>query len=430
MLKKISKYKSIFIVICALYSVQVLAFSSSIQILKAHEHKDLQELVDDSLITIFKSNLAKEIAYKIMHCNIDAIENHLGVTRSAAQKIQSYCSEFRPSNYNLNYDISPIVQTSPLKALSKTVDLKKVSLGHKRSYSFLLTDNNDWKLDSWTDPATNSTSIIINSRGEDLKKELPRIIEILAHETAIYFDAKFWAGSTQFTSLPDAKEFLNEFNTSHELITLALDNPLIANSMAFLRAFKVEQLITSELIKKRLLVFNISDIARRNEKIGSFLTCKALCLHDFLEAQIKFEQDMSLPLMAYASGYRTKLWTYISNNAFALSSNFELPKSTKLKEMLISLPNDFYMKHKDLSIHLIFESMANQVEMNKHNTNIDIFNELLVNGILRQHLNDLKNQKNVMSQHSALEFMTKPLLSGDNVRMSSGPRPRIIIGGF
>ncbi|MCB9026281.1 MAG: hypothetical protein H6625_08195 [Bdellovibrionaceae bacterium] len=415
--------------LCFCTNVFAQKISDDFLVVEAQSNMELQQLIDNSIYKISKSLIGQQIIYRVLKCQAEVIELHLGVSAEMANTMALECQNISPNqlvNENENF-----VKQSPLNSLIKTTDEERLKVSKKRTYTFLITERNEWKIDSWTNSSTNDTSIVIqwDKDGSYLIDEA-RIIEILSHETAIYFDSKYWAGATQFSALPGVKQFFNHFSISRDKVTLALDNPFIAHSLAFLRAFKVEQEITSELSRRNLISFSSKDQVRRKEKIESFLMCKAYCLHKFLQKQAEYQKDVALPLFAYAPSYRARLWTDIMSKTFTDSNKFKGQSSLKLKKLLVEVPSKFYLQNTDHNIHIILESLSYNLDLKNRFPNMDKFNNFVISEVLPVHFKNLEKQDYVLIQQSALEYMTEPLLSGYNIRMSSGPRPRIVVGGF
>lgn len=402
--------------------------SFSFEKIRADSQEKYQDIIDESLFKISQTTTGQKIIRQILNCQKEAIEIHLGVSEQMAKSIGDKCSLTHKETASQN----SLILESPLDVLSKTIDRSREEASVKRTYTFLLTHNSEWSFDSWTNPSTNNTSIVlpIDEQGHIVEDE-SRILEILAHETAIYFDSKFWSGSTQFETLPGVESFYNDFTISKERVALALDNPIIAHSLAFLRAFQAEQNMTNELNKKNIIYFSAQDLLRRQQRIQSFGMCKGLCLHNFLKRQIEYQSNMALPLYAYAPSYRARLWTFLQENKEILPGNSFDTSESYLKELLLETPSRFYLDNTHNNIHILLEYFEyNFFTADSSFANLKDFNTFVELNIHPIHLEDLEKQKYPLSQQSALEYMATPLLSGFNVRMSSGPRPRIIVGGF
>ncbi len=421
------KFTLPFLLLCPHASLATIKLNlSDYQYSKAEELPKLKILINKSLVKIFKTDIGREIARNILNCDTDSIQMHLGVEEPFARDIAQSCHSYASNNKvdkRRRY-----IHPSPLHALKKTTDSGVVNDQSQRTYSIIFTKDNDWIIDSWTNPSTNNTSIIIPLSEQETELDESRLIEVLAHETAIYFDSKFWTGSTEFTKIPGSKAFLNKFKDPKKIITIGLDNPLIAHSLAFIRAFKIELLITNELERDGHISFKAKDSERRRLKIESLLNCRALCLHNFIKTKAEESIKLSLPLIAYAPSYRISFWKAIESDqieAKRLSSSKE-----DLQSLILDLPSSFYKDHSRMSIHILLEVMSASMNQREFHTPSD-FQILIRDKVLPFHFQQFEAQTHGLMIHSsALDYMAEPLLSGYNTRMSSGPRPRIVVGGF
>ncbi len=391
-----NRYKAMFLLIFCVFTFASPAHSK-ITIVQSSERPDIERLINESLIKIFKTKMGKKISRDILGCNVDAIQSHLGVDEATAIKISKFCLA-RGSKDKLQQK-QTYVRPSPLKAINKTIDKSRNGASLKRTYSLLLTDEKEWLIDSWTNSSLNRTSIVLPVSSGNEEIEESRFVEILAHETAVYFDSKFWTGSTGFKSTPWIDEFYNQFNVSSQRINLALDNPLIAHSLAFLRAFKIEQMITAELERRGEIHFVGKDVERRRNKINSFLDCKAQCLHNFIKEQTSKNQAMLLPLMSHASSYRRSLWLDVEIYSGSELFRKNLPDDSLFTEIILDIPLKFYLDNQGYNLHYILESSINVKEAGNSEVtiavleNTELLVEFMFNAAIPVHLEDLANQK-------------------------------------
>ena len=383
------------------------------------------------MYNISQTQVGKDIVQFILDCQAKAVKQHLGVDYETSLKIVKFCSGFK-RNSQLQ-PASDFVKSSPLKALKKIVGTAQKAIP-KKTYSVIFTDNNEWTIDSWTSSYDNNTSIVIPRTSLNEPIDMNRLTEILAHETAIYFDSKFWVGSTEFSNLPGTDLFFSKFKKSKAMVSLAMDNPLIAHTFAFLRAFKVEQNIMNELEKNGIVNYSGQETEFRRTKIESILNCKSKCLERFISNKIEQNINLTLPLIYHSPSYRIRLLNAINNDLFVLSpdqnKNIQ-EKKRDYSELLSDLPVQFFEAHAKLNILLLLEILESSKEENVHKMESIIeFNSLMLKDILPIHYDDLELFSSESINNHPIEYLTLPLLSGYNTRMSSGPRPRIVVGGF
>jgi hypothetical protein len=428
------KIRTTVIILSFLYlfdSISSQANKPNYQVVESNEVPELQKLINISLYNISQTQVGKDIVQFILDCQAKAVKLHLGVDYETSLKIVKFCTGNKKSSQS--QPTSEFVKSSPLKSLKKIVGSSQVVIP-KKSYSVIYTDNKDWAIDSWTSSFQNNTSIVIPRTTLNEPIDINRLTEILAHETAIYFDSKFWVGSTEFSNLPESDLFFSKFKKSRALVSLALDNPLIAHTFAFLRAFKIEQNIMNELEKNGIVYYSGQESERRRAKIQSILNCKSKCLEQFISNNVEQNINLALPLIYHSPSYRVRLINAINNDLLILSpdqNKNSQERKIEFSELLSHLPVKFFEAHAKLNILLLLEILESSNNESSHEAEtLANFNSFFLKDILPLHYNDLGLLKAESTNIHALEYLTFPLLSGYNTRMSSGPRPRIVVGGF
>lgn len=187
-----------------------------------------QGQIDAAYAMIFKTQMGKAICRQILGADGEAIRFHLGVSAEAAAKLASDCPRTARHRW--------IFATKP-------EDIRKLTLkdSSPRVYR-VLQSQLTFPIDSWTDPFTNSTVLVTPT----WPMAFERLVQLLAHETAVYFDSKANPAHPDAQKIPELRQLpLHTQGAIDPLI--AFSNPLQAHAMTFVRALQVESEILREL---------------------------------------------------------------------------------------------------------------------------------------------------------------------------------------
>lgn len=394
------------------------AQQESVTIINPQNNPRFKKFLDEALLDIMSTDVGRAVCAHILGGNVDLIEKHIGVSTQTALAIKGQCAS-RPAK-QISY-IHPSTEEELVK-ISESISKEK------REYFFVFNLNKPWPMDSWTDPIGNRTYLILQkdwideakkSKDSKISDSLSILLyQMLAHELAIYFDPKHFPGGAdwdrlgigQFIQWPQDLEQLDK-------VYSALMNPMIASALAFLRAFQIERLIMIEIAQKKGFALPAE---YKNE--GLF-DCRGACLaSNIRKIAMKFSSQ-SATLFALSPQYRNRLMTS--------SANFSSKGVEEYFKMTVEVwPKMFFDQFKKLSevkspwVLLLPTVSANQSSYKIQNK-VSFF---ITNYLFPMDYTLLANEYVVedgATMVSVLEFMTRPLLSGYNVRMSTGPRIRI-----
>lgn len=375
-----------------------------------------QDQIDKAYGLIFKTQIGQTICRDILGADAEAITLHLGVTLAKARVFASECSSgFEPAEW--------VYPTSPS-------DIQKISHAGQRPKKYVLQISSQaFPLESWTDPVSNSTTIMTLA-GETLT--FGRLVQILAHETAVYFDSKTnpaHPSAESITTLRDLK--LNGPGLINPLV--AVTNPLIGHTLTYLRALQVEFAIMDELVAKGALHAPDSDTTNDDFEAPADFYSPALrylisntCGHSCIASLVTNLRDeylpIALPMLAFANNYR----------ALILG---ELPKlnlqwnNTEMFNAQVAL-NTYPVLY--LKTQFTGDVVA---DMNHVFSALDQGEKAKFDAVTLFMKNDLwpiewptVSESRFDSGQTLLEFMKRPLLSGYNIMLTSGPRVRVRTG--
>lgn len=379
-----------------------------------------QKFLDDALLEIMSTEVGRAICAHILGGQQEMIEKHIGVSTKAAAAIKNRCAS------------KPAKQITYIHA-SNEDELVKISDSistEKREYFFVFNFDKPWPMDSWTDPIGNRTYLILQkdwleqakkSEKIELNKSMTILLyQMLAHELAIYFDSKHFPGGENWHRLGLNQNTIWPQSPSQlENVYAALMHPMVASALAFIRAFQIERMIMAELAAKK--GFSLPE-----EYISSKLlnnNCKGNCNEEVVRKVSMQFSEQSATLLALSPQYRNRLMVSRQElNSIGVEEDVDL---------LVDIwPNVFFDQFANLkdvrSPWLLLLPTATgkhsiQYALQKRASSF-ITNFLFVNDftfLMNQSV--YENQKPV----PVLEFMSRPLLSGYNIRMSTGPRARI-----
>ena len=361
-----------------------------------------QQEIDVAFGLILSTQPGQAICTHILGADPAALEAYLGVSPEAANRLASTCLPIPIPTW--------LYPTNPSDIHKLTVKNDLV-----RKYQIVKTKN-IYPIESWTDNFTNTTVI--------LTQELPvapgRLVQVLAHEMAVYFDSK--ANPAQ----PDAQKLPQMANLG--LISdgpidplLALSDPLTAHTLTFVRALKIERLILAELVERGAL----APAEDESDPYLAFLLserCTKTCLQHLI---VNMRQDylpLSLPLLAYAPAFRGRALDELPR----LNLNWSSDQWARAQTALFQLPVE-YLKNQTRG-----DSMANLQRLFLPKADQGAFNTVRL--FLDYDLWPLEwislDSAHLSSGQALLEFMKEPLLSGYNIMLSCGPRVRVRTGNI
>jgi hypothetical protein len=366
----------------------------------------LQKRVDEAFFKIFQSQIGQTICRDILGADAGAISTHLGVSPDEAKKLALQCAQgdFEPG--------AMVYPTSPAD-IQKIAHLQK----SQRTYT-ILPAVEGFEIESWTDPRTNTTTILQSEEGMDDA----RLLQILVHEMAVYFDSKINPAHANAQSIPHLRSLsLKGPGRMNPLV--AVTNPLVGHTLTYLRALQLEFAIIDELLQAGIMKEAPEGYHDAYLRYLASDSCAHQCIELLiLELQQKVFLPISLPLLAHASHYRalrldefkrmTPQWT----SAQWISAN----------ESLDRLPVLFFNATKGISVVDSMKMVASVPESQRADF-------VTVESFMKDTL--LKIEWPVVSQSrfdssgiTLLEFMKRPLLSGYNIVITSGPRVRVRSG--
>lgn len=392
---------------------KAFAEEKSVTLINPQTDPVFRTFLDDALVDIMNTEVGRALCAHVLGGNTDLIEKHIGVTANAAVTIKSRCSS-RPAK-QLNYIHA-----------SNDDDLVKVSneiSTEKREYFFVFNLDKPWPMDSWTDPFGNKTFLILQKdwleaaqKSTDAEKNHRLNIllyQMLAHELAIYFDPKHFPGGIDWDRLGLLSQEQVVGSTNIETLYSALMNPMIASALAFYRAFQIERMIMVELAAKK-------GFQLPAEYTNPNFSCIGKCLVATIKKIALRFSEQSATLLAISPQYRNRL--YMSTNTLVTSHpDFETAVSL--------WPDLFFFQFKDIKERdevnswVLMLPMAAKRQRDLQNR----INKFISTVLFPIDFAVLENQKIIENGKtiSLLEFMARPLLSGYNVRLSTGPRVRI-----
>lgn len=359
----------------------------------------IQSDIDHAFELILSTSIGRAVCRDILGADAQAMETHLGVSKIEAQKIARECLGSEPSDW--------IYPTSPN-------DIRKLDLKAPlpRTYKLVHTDQS-FPIESWTDPYSNVTTILITGSAVSF----PRLVQLLSHEMAVYFDSKSHPLYPSASDVPHLRD-LNIISSGQMNPLLALSNPIQAHTMTYLRALQVEFSILNELVNKGLLTApkDLSDpylLDLVSER------CQQDCIEDLVEKMRDVYLPVSLPLLAFSSHYRALIEKEIPK------LGLNVPEKFQANYAMTTLPVQF-MKRQftgDVVGDLTRVFFADEAQKARFQITADFLKDTLWNW----------EKPSLFSAHfssglTLLEFMKRPLLSGYNIALASGPRVRIRTG--
>ena len=360
----------------------------------------IQRDIDSAIQEIMLTRVGQAICQKILGADPAALEFHLGVSPEAAVTIAQSC--------NGDFDSTWIFETS-------RQDIRQLTLKSfkPRKYA-LLSAETVFPIESWTDAHTNATVFMAGREGVSHE----RLVQLLAHEMAVYFDSKANPAHTDAQNIPAIRD-LRLQTTARMNPLVAVSDPLVAHTLTFVRALQVEYSIIDELITMRKIVAP----ADHEDVYLKFLisdACREECLEALVVDMRNTYLPIGLPLLAFASHFRAivpkelarakPLWTQQQWAGLGQSIN-NLPLEFLDRQYSGSPITDLQRIFVTTNPAPAFQAVAK---------------------FLTEDLWPIEKpaivQTRLASGETFLEFMKVPLLSGYNILLSSGPRVRVKTG--
>jgi hypothetical protein len=362
--------------------------------------QDHQPDINAAYSLIMETQLGQAICRQILGGDAEAIEFHLGVSPAAAQLIAQRCP--RSARHAWIYATRPN-------------DIRKLTISGSsaRKYKVFVSDL-AFPIESWTEPFTNTTVIIAPSL--PIKRE--RLVKILAHEMAVYFDSKANPAHPDAGHIPSLRQLnIQSTGTLDPLVTLS--NPLHSHALTFVRALQVETEVLKDLARAGKIEFKNQIEPAYAELVSG--QCGHACLKALVLKIREALLPIGLPLLAFAPHYRSLILQELPN----LRLNWTEEAWQRAQQALNHLPVDFLRTQSGgdpvSDMYRVFFADTNQ-QSRYH----------VVTKFLDKDLWPLEEEA-LFSAHvnggsTLLEFMKLPTLSGYNVGLSSGPRVRIRTG--
>ena len=357
----------------------------------------VQREVDRAFELILRTNIGKSICRDILGSDAQALELHLGISAESAVKIAPECVDSEASGW--------IYPTAP-------ADIRKISIksSKPRRYRMVRAYQN-FPIESWTDSFSNVTTISIGEKPLNFS----RLVQILAHETAVYFDSKSNPLHPGAQEVPHLRGL--NFRRAGELDPLlAVSNPMQAHTLTYLRALQVEFEILRELeghiemptdFKDPYLSYLISERCQQN------------CIEELIVNTRAIYMPFSLPLLAFSPHYREMFWQELPR----LVPPWTTEQWQRASAALNHLPVEFL---KNQFTGDVVADFTRFFIKNRGQASVDKF---LASDLWPAEQRSLANSR-FASGETLLEFMKKPLLSGYNISLSSGPRVRVRTGNI
>lgn len=378
----------------------LLHLALSVQLAFASTEPELQPRIDQAFELIFQSQLGQSVCRDILGADAAAIEMHLGVSRKQAEKLAGTCSNAQPSLW--------VAATDP-------ADIRKLATSERAPRTYRMAPQvQEGLIESWTDPNTNVTVIY----GEAATFSTARWVQVLAHEMAVYFDAKATPARPDAQQLPHFRTLSLQSPSSVNPF-VAAGNPVIAHSLTYLRALQVEVAILNELIQKNL-VEKPADFDRADLQYLASPQCAHACIESFILRMRTRLLPIALPLLARASDYRAATLREL----LRLQPDWTPSQWLRARNTLEAYPVRFLNRRDPKGIG--FNIQDDFLPVEEESLQFATATNFLRNDLWPLEWPAISQSR--FAKETFLEFTKQPLLSGYNVLMSSGPRVRLVIG--
>lgn len=375
------------------------------------DEESMQSQVNSVISEIMSTKVGQALCYHVLGADHAVIQHHLGVSPDVAKKIAQSCADGAP--------FVPWISPTPSDKIRKL----SVTEGKRRKYRFILQDSIPF--DSWTEPYSNTTVFVIHStRKKPINRQ--RLLQLMAHETAVYFDPKVVVGHDDITKIPELKKFrvISKDKTCDPKVSAM--NPVIAHTLTFIRAMQVEGAITLELAQRPYSNFRIPE-DYKNPRLKKIIggQCGEDCIDELVNEMSEIYLPLSLPMVTMAPFYRGKKREQIKKLELSKTD----PKKWRALEYALNILPSSYQSFTEGTSEMPF------MDLIQYFVSVPDFNFKETESTFREVLwpEDWECVKSAVVplaryRSSLLKFMGTPLLSGYNIQMSNGPRVRIRAG--
>lgn len=381
-----------------------------------------QDLIDEAYRTLLLTPFGNELVLRILDCSPEQLTKHLGISQTRSFAINQYiCSETYAQSSQVDFDNHPWIYSLPDEDIDKVVSLRQKN---NRSYKIRFLKNDETiPLDSWTDFKTQTTTIYVQDHISlrDLKRKL---LFVLAHETAIYFDQKSQLTAALWLEHPNFRQYLvtdwqNQTRDDLRTFLTAANNPLISQVLSYIRAFRVEEFWMRQLPAMTLRDMSIDLREEYNYILYPFLNpeCSEICLGEYLLSASLSIVDYSLPLLS-----NSRYW---SMKILEVSSQPPSEQTRRVRRVLIDHRNSYVSYTKEDHSQLIGIPHPEIKRISAESA--QVFREILIPQDLETLLRHDLTVPPTRERHS-IRFLTVPSLGNFGVEMAAGPRPRIRTG--
>lgn len=388
----------------------------SFRFFKVTEGSELQTLIDTIHFRLVTTAIGSVICTDLLGGKPELLELHLGMSPKSSRLAAAECRRARYA-----HDGTPIVYNEPGLAPTR---LTSTGAMLPRKYVIVVTNRPDFPIESWTESYANQTTLVVHHSTDRSDLNLRFLAQALAHEMAIYFDAKSWPWGPGWSGIPELGK-IKLTGATHEQVAMAALNPAIGTVLSFIRAFKVERQMMRELVSQGRL--GPDQIYYPNADFPFLrLGCVGGCLRDFVMAQQNWLGGLHRSLLAFSPHFLSRK---IESERQKSSFNGPVSKDA-FSEVLQSLPIS-YMR--SMAMESAFENFILAPTKAEEEARAKTY-ELMMSAILPADLEILSQARfefpeSGRSAMDALTYLSVPLLSDLNSVMSSGPRPRIRTGG-
>lgn len=388
----------------------------SYRIFYVSEESPFQPLIDLITSRLLQTEAGQQICTGVFKGRAKLLTNHLGMSTTAASLAAARCPR-------LLVESGPVWTDTTESGVNKSLDLSEQR--GRRKYKIVVTNRSDLPFDSWTDAFTNNTTIFIHHSDEHSDISLRHLTQVIAHELAIYTDAKSWPLGPDWERLLELQSVSFEGPRVKAAMVAAL-NPTISSVLASIRAFKIERLMVRELMGKGLLgqekvVYPVSEFPFLR------LNCEKSCLYKYVVDQQKWIEPMYIHLLALAPHFRIRRMNLLSE---------ERGVNYKGEDEVLEI-----MERKPVALLSSLASADSWKNLEYITGNSSLGSELekraglkILGSLLKEDL-DLLTSTQVQrfgpdrGSIDMLTFLSIPLLSDLNISIAAGPRPRIRTGG-
>ena len=362
----------------------------------------LQGRIDRAVGEILRSKIGQAICTGILGSRTEALAFHLGVSRERAELIARDCEGMR-------------AQATPWVVETSSLDIEKLTLVPFKPRRYAMDQSlTSLPIDSWTDPFSNITTLFFH----DGQVSNSKLVQLLAHELAVYFDGKAnpaHPDAQRLAALRDLKwESIGSLNP-----LVVVSDPLVAHTLTFIRALQVEYAIVDELVAAG----RIAPPADYSDPSLRFIiseSCRQNCLMSLVMSMRKSYLPMGLPLLAYAPHFRSAM----SAEILRVSPPWSSSQWSLYQRSFNQYPAEYIRtevgsdRHPPDGVTRMFD-LKTQASDNFRSVTTFMRDELwaLEEPVLRH--------TRLVGGETLLEFMKRPLLSGQNISLSSGPRVRV-----